>query len=409
MPERRRWWIVGLLFLATVLNYLDRQALSILSATLRHELHLIDSDYANAISGFLLSYVIMYIISGRIVDHIGVRLGAGLCVGWWSVASMLTGLAIGPKTLLLARFLLGLGEPGIYPASLKACSEWFPQRLRATAWGIVSSGIAIGALIAAPLIAWLTLRIGWRYAFFIPGLAGLIWLLVWLRLYRPSPSATLSVEDHAKAGVRRRPWIALIKDRRVLALSLSKFVSDPVWYFYLFWLPDYLQRVRHLSLAEIGLYAWIPFAFADLGMVSGGMISDFIIRRGWPAPQARFTVLLGLGLLAPFGALVGVVETTASAITITCMIAFISAAWMVNVNILASDLSDRTETASWMGVMGASGSLGGLIFAQLIAFCIARLGYSAAFMIAATMHPAGVVLLYALLRPGLSSPRRSAA
>lgn len=402
-----RWWIVGLLFLATVINYVDRQTLSILSATLRTELQLSDHDYANAVSAFLFSYLIMYTVSGRLIDRFGVRLGVSACIVWWSIASMLTGLARGPLSLAAFRCLLGIGEPGIFPAGVKACGEWFPRQSRALATGIFSSGGAVGAIIAAPLVAWLTLHFGWRMAFVIPGVLGLLWLPLWLKFYRhPADHPAVTRADlaqlDAEAPTAPPPgWRVVLAQRHVWGLVASRLFSDPVWYFYLFWLPDYLQRIRHLSLKEIGFYAWIPFLFADLGNVLGGMASDALIRRGWPAVRARVAVLAGVAGLAPLGALVGFVESTAVAIAVTCMITFLCQAWSTNIATLAADITNRGETGTVMGMMGSAGSAMGLVFAQILGLTITTFGYASAFVLAACLHPLALLTLWLLLRPWL--------
>lgn len=402
-----RWWIVALLFLATVINYVDRQTLSILSATLRTELGLTDRDYSNAVSAFLFSYLIMYTVSGRLIDRFGVRLGVTVCIVWWSIASMLTGLARGPLSLAVCRALLGIGEPGIFPAGVKVCGEWFPGKMRALATGIFSSGSAIGAIIAAPLVAWLTSQFGWRMAFIIPGALGLLWLPFWLKFYRhPSQHPAVTREDLATLELDQAPapparWRDVLRKRPLWGLIASRLFSDPVWYFYLFWLPDYLQRIRHLSLAEIGLYAWIPFLFADLGNVLGGAASDALIRRGWPALRARVTVLGAVACLAPFGAFVGFMESTAGAMAVTCMITFLCQAWSTNIATLCADLTDRNETGTVMGMMGTAGSAMGLVFAQILGFTIAKLGYASAFVMAACLHPLAIITLLVFLAPRL--------
>ncbi len=408
-----RWWIVGLLFLATVINYVDRQTLSILSTTLRKELNLTEQDYANCVSAFLVSYAVMYAVSGRVIDRIGVKVGAAACVVWWSVAAAFTGLARGPLSLAFFRFLLGVGEPGIFPAGMKACGEWFPRRLRGTAIGIFSSGSSVGAIIAAPLIVWMTLHWGWRAAFIIPGIVGVVvWLPLWLTLYRSPKDTHISSEESAELAAdtntgTRRSWGALLRERKVWALILGRVGADPVWYLYLFWLPDYFQRVRHMSLAEIGFYAWIPFLFADLGAVFGGMFSDRLIRRGWAAPRARFAVLCGIAALAPLGAMVGFVESTGVAIAVTCLIAFLCQAWSTNMATMVPDLTAHSETASVMGLLGTAGSCGGILFSQLLGFSIAAFGYSSAFVLAAVLHPLSLLLLFVMLRPTLRAAKRT--
>jgi len=406
-----RWGIVGLLFIATVINYVDRQTLSILSGTLRSELKLTDANYANAVSAFLLSYLIMYTASGRLIDRIGVRWGVAACMIWWSAAGMLTGLARGALSLAFVRFLLGIGEPGIFPGGVKACGEWFPARQRALPTGIFSSGGAVGAVIAAPLVAWIALRFHWRAAFIVPGLLGLLWLPFWLLSYRPpSQHPAVSAAEWAQLEAEEPPaaprpsWKELLQRRRVWALVLARLASDPVWYFYLFWLPDYLQRVRHLTLAEIGIYGWIPFLTADLGNVLGGVASDQLIRRGWAVSRARFAVLVTVACIAPFGACVGLMNGTAGAIAVTCLVTFLAQAWSTNMATLAADLSPRSETATVMGLMGTAGSLGGIVFAQILGFSIAAFGYTSAFGMAALLHPLAALILFLLLRPHLAKP-----
>ena len=410
-----RWWIVGLLFLATTINYIDRQTLAVLSTTLRKELGLTDQDYANCVTAFLVSYAIMYTVSGRIIDRVGVRFGAAACVIWWSVATALTGLARGPFSLMFYRFLLGIGEPGIYPAGMKACGEWFPRRLRGTAIGIFSSGSAIGAVVAAPLLVFITLHWGWRAAFVIPGVVGLvIWLPLWLLIYRDPAQTVMTPEESAELVAdtlpeKKRTWFALLRERNVWGLVLGRLGADPVWYLYLFWLPDYLQRVRHLTLIEVGMYIWIPFLFADFGSMFGGMISDRLIKRGIPAPRARFMVLAGIAVLAPLGALVGWVDSTGVSIGIACLIAFLCQAWSINMATLVPDLTPKNETASVMGLLGTAGSIGGIIFAQILGVTIAMFGFTSAFAMAAVLHPVSIVVIFFMLRPVLWPSRSQAA
>ena len=397
--SHRRWLILGLLFLATVINFVDRQTLSILAPTLRQELNLSDSDYANIVTAFLSAYTVMYTVSGRLLDRFGVRLGLIACIGWWSLATMLTARVTGPLSLAAYRLLLGTGEPGIFPAGIKVCGEWFPRRLRALAIGFFSSGSAIGALIAPPLIAWITLRYGWRMAFLVPGTIGLLWIPVWLLVYRPNREQEVS---HVAASPRS--WWDLLHERRIWALILPRLISDPVWYLYLFWLPDYLQRVRGLSLKEIGMYGWIPFLFADLGAIGVGVMSDWLIRRGWQPQRARIALLVAVGGLAPLGALVGFLPTAAMAIALTCLVAFLTQAWATNTSALTTDTVPPVDTGAVAGMMGTAGSLGGVLFTQFLGLTIGAFGYSSAFILGAIMHPIAVTLLVLLYRqPGRES------
>ncbi|MCI0389168.1 MAG: MFS transporter [Acidobacteria bacterium] len=390
-----RWIILGLLFLATVINFIDRQTLSILAPTLRRELSLSESDYANVVTAFLISYTVMYSVAGRLLDRFGVRLGLAACVGWWSLATMLTARAASAFSLATFRFLLGVGEPGIFPGGVKVCGEWFPQRLRAFAIGFFSSGSAVGALLAPPLIAWITLRYGWRMAFLLPGAIGFLWIPLWLLVYQPNHE---KIKESAETFEPARSWGQLLRERRVWALVLPRLVSDPVWYLYLFWLPDYLQRARGLSLKEIGLYGWIPFLFADFGAMGGGALSDWLIRRGWRPHRARIALLVTVGCLAPLGALVGFLPTALMAIALTCLIAFLTQCWATNTSALTADTFPGAETGTVAGMMGTAGSLGGILFAQLLGVAIAAFGYSSAFVLGAVMHPLAVVLLLLLFR-----------
>jgi ACS family hexuronate transporter-like MFS transporter len=312
-------------------------------------------------------------------------------MAWWSVAGMLTSVARGATSLALFRFLLGVGEPGVYTAGLKACSEWFPSKERALPTGIFSSGSAKGAVVAPPLVAFITLRYGWQHAFIIPGIIGLLWIPLWWRAYR----AKMPAEYRGHEG---RSWTRMLQDRKVWALVLPRVASDPVWYFYLFWLPDYLQRERGLSLAQIGIYGWIPFLCADIGNIGGGALSDWLVRHRWPARKARVAMLVVVGCLAPFGALVAIVDSTAAAIAITCGVAFLTQCWATNISTLAADLFPQEERGTVAGMMGTAGSLGGVLFSQVLALLITTFGYGSAFAAAAVMHPIAMTSLLLLLR-----------
>lgn len=387
----RSWLIVALLCAATTINYIDRQTLSILSPLLRKEFHLTEQDYANIVTAFLVPYTIMYALGGRLMDGLGVRLGLSLALGWWSLATMLTAWARSAFSLGAFRFLLGIGEPCVYPAGVKVCGEWFPPHRRGIATGIFSSGSTIGAILAPPLIAWITLKLGWQYAFLIPGALGLLWLPLWWMTYRPKAAPDNQSPAHPQ-------WRDLVRQPKVWGLILPRFFSDPVWYFYIFWLPDYLQRERHLSLAEIGFYGWIPFLFADMGHLGGGALSDWLVRRGVHAPRARLLVLTGVGILAPLGALVGIVPSAATAIAVTCFVAMLTQAWSTNTAALCADLMPHESTATVFGMMGMAGSLAGACFAQILGLVIQQFGYPAAFVLAALLHPIAAVILRLLLR-----------
>ena len=402
---RTRWVIAGLLCAATTINYIDRQTLSILSPLLRKEFHLTDQDYANIVTAFLIPYTVMYSLGGRIMDRLGVRLGLTLSLAWWSLATVFSAFARSGFSLGLSRFLLGIGEPCVYPAGVKVCGEWFPSRLRATATGIFSSGSSIGALVAPPMIAFLTLHFGWRSAFFVSGILGLLWLPFWWAFYRPlhfHPAvARGDIADIEADRLHQQPaptYRELLRHKSIWGLMIARLLSDPVWYFYLFWLPDYLQRERGLTLAQVGIYGWIPFLFADLGSIGGGFLSDLLVRKGIPPQRARLILLAAVGVLAPLGALAGIAPTLTTTIAVTCLVAALTQCWSANTATLAADLVPNAATASVFGMMGTAGSLAGAVFAQLLGFIIGHFGYPAAFALAACLHPIAAIVLWTTVK-----------
>ena len=391
--QRRGWVIVALLFCATTINYIDRQTLSVLAPTLRREFALSEHGYANVVTAFLIPYTVMYAIGGRLMDRFGARIGLAVSLGWWSVATMLTGLAKGALSLGIFRCLLGVAEPCVFPAGVKACAEWFPARQRALATGIFSSGSAVGAVLAPPVVAWVTIAFGWRAAFLIPGALGFVWLPCWLAAYRRPVASEPAPQKEAAPS-----WRQLLRERTVWGLVLPRFASDPVWYFYLFWLPDYLQRVRGLSLRDLAIYGWIPFLFADLGALVGGGLTDWLVRRGWTPVRARMAVLIAAGCISPLGAMAGRVSSAAVAIAITCLVAFLTQCWSTNTSALAADLLPSTAVGTAAGMMGTAGSLGGALFTQALAVMISAFGYPAAFALAAVLHPLAALTLFLFLR-----------
>jgi ACS family hexuronate transporter-like MFS transporter len=243
-----RWLMISLVFAATVINYLDRQTLSVLTPVLRQEFGMSNVTYSRIVSAFMVGYTVMNGVSGPLIDRLGTRLGYALCVGWWSVASMAQALSTNAWTLGACRFLLGMGEAGNWPAGIRVVAEWFPAEERALASGIFNSGSSIGALIATPMVVYLSIAFGWRAAFLSVGLSGLVWLLVWWPVYR------VPINDRGKEAPPRIPVVRLLRTRFVRSFTIAKFFFDPVWYFYIFCFPEYLKSARHFELAEIGKY-----------------------------------------------------------------------------------------------------------------------------------------------------------
>lgn len=405
--RKMRWVIAAWLTLSTILNLIDRQTLSILAPFLRDKFQLSDQGYSHVVTAFLVSYTVMYTLGGRFVDWIGERIGMAACILWWSICTMLTGLAQGPWSLGIFRFLLGLGEPGNYPAALRATTRWFPKSERGLPIALFSSGSAVGNVLAPPLIASLTLVFGWRSAFFLPGLLGLVWLAVWLAIYHlpeALPGITqeelkpLEEESASDNSSARAPWFALLKDRNVLALVLSRLVSDPVWYFYVFWIPEYLKRERGFSLAEIGMYTWMPFVAGALGGMVGGRASDALIARGVSPVKARTRVLYVSAALAPLGMFTGVVHSAAAAILLIATMAFVVYSWFINTAAIIPDVVSDKVVGSVLGFIGTAGSAGGALFSVLIGYLLSRYSYGLAFVLAGSMHVVGASILWSLIK-----------
>jgi len=401
MPHLR-WWIAGLLFLATVINYVDRQCLSVLAPVLRDEFGMTNADYSRIVSAFMLAYLIMQTGSGRLMDWLGTKAGFAVCILWWSAAAMLHAAARSAVQLGLFRFLLGLGEAGNWPGAVKAVSEWFPARERAFAIGLFNSGSTVGATVAPPLVAWLALGYGWRNAFLITGALGFFWLVLWLVLYRrPQEHPWLrpaelewirSGQEQARLGERIR-WRSLFGYREVWGLVLGRMLADPVWWFYVFWLPEYLKRERDFSLAMIGYFAWIPFLAADIGNLTGGALSGMLLKRRVPVLRARKAVMLVCALLMLAGIPAVRVGEAWAAVALISLVTFAYSAWAANILTLPADLFPPQIVASVSGLSGTGAAAGGMIFTLITGYVVDRFSYLPVFTAAGLMPLASFALI----------------
>lgn len=366
--------MIGLAFLATVINYLDRQTLSVIAPALREEFNMSNEAYGYVLSAFMLAYTVSNGISGPLLDRLGTRLGYAACMAWWSTAGILHAMVTGPWSLAGCRFLLGIGEAGNWPAAVKVTAEWFPAHERALAAGIFNSGAAIGAIIAPPLVTWIALTYSWQTAFLATGLTGYVWLAVWWFVYH--------LPAHLRQEVTARPappW-RLLRTRFLSVLTLSKAFLDPVWYFYIFWFPQYLKSVHGFDLAKIGMTAWIPFVTADLGNLVGGWLTGRLIRRGWPSSNARKTVV----------ALFAILMTSAIPAVLTSnvwfSVALISVATFgytgYNSNALAfpPDVVPKNMVVSVWGLASMGSGFGGMLFSWLSGRMIDQYGYTPVFI-----------------------------
>ena len=408
---RLRWIIAALLFLSTMINYADRLALSIVSRDLRAEFHMTEQAYSYVITFFFVAYAIMYAGSGYLVDRLGTRRGFAVFVAMWSVAAMLHALVRGTWSLGWARFLLGLSEPGNWPAAAKAVAEWFPPGQRALGVGIFNAGSSLGSAIAPPMVAYLTLRYGWRFAFLFTGSLGILWLVAWLSLYQPPHlSRLLRAEEYAVIKEQVEPpadataatpssinWRKVIAMRECYTLILARFFTDPVIYFIIFWLPEYLRKERGFDLKAVGDYAWVPFVVGGVGYILGGWLSGRLMRAGWALPSARkFVMLLG-ALVMPASILAPLVPAAWMAIAATCFTTFGHALFVSNVQTLPTDLFRGHEIGTASGFSGMGGAIGGILANLGTGYIVQHFSYAPIFFLAGLMHPLSVALVYWLL------------
>ena len=362
--------MISLAFFATLINYLDRQTLSVAAPILQTQFHLSSIDYSRVLFAFMLAYTIMNGASGVLIDRLGTKLGYGLFVAWWSLCAMLHVFARGVWSLGMLRFLVGIGEAGNWPGAVKVVTEWFRPEERSLASGIFNSGSAAGAILAPPLIAGLVLRFGWRSGFIAVGSLGFIWLFAWAALYR-TPAQKMD-----SPALPPPPRLnLLLQSRFVWAFTVSKVFVDPVWYFYVFWFPNYLSHARHFDLASIGRYAWIPFFVAGLGSVGGGLIAkSFLVAKMSvsSARKAAVTVAVAMMTMA-----IPAVHVSGSALSI----AFVSIAMagytaaLANMLAMPADVIPAGGVASVYGLASMGSGLGGMVFALATGWLVERYSY----------------------------------
>lgn len=387
-----RWWIVVLLFGAAVLNYVDRQTLSALAPTIQHDLALSERDYANVVNLFLVAYTLAYLGSGWLTDRLGTRVGMILFVGWWSVSNALTAVATGVASLSAFRFALGLGEAGIWPAASKVVSEWFPSRERALAIGFYTMGATVGATVAPYFVisiaAWpfaerlpwvahlLGAGTGWRMAFILTGLAGLIWLIPWSVFYRQparSPFITdreraLILDDAKETDATNSPawsWSQIFCSRVVWGLLITRLVTDPVWYFFQFWFAKYLHTVRGLDQQQLSI-TWVIYASAGVGSLLGGLLSGWRIKRGAAPATGRLQVMLGCAALLPLSPFIASTPNLTVALMLSALVVAAALSWLINLTALVVDLVPRASLGSVFGFVAAGSTVGGLIMNVLV-------------------------------------------
>jgi ACS family hexuronate transporter-like MFS transporter len=420
VSERRfgyRWVICGLLFLATTINYIDRQVISILAPTLTAEFHWSETDYARIISWFSFAYAFGYLLMGRLSDLIGVRRGYAISIAGWSIAAMAHAFVRTIPGFSFARAALGLTEGGNFPSAIKAVAEWFPRKERAFATGLFNSGSNIGAVAAPILVPWITLTWGWQEAFIATGSVGFLWLLLWWLIYR-SPDDQPRVTPAELAYIRSDPpdpkehisWLRLLGYRQTWAYMVAKLMTDPVWWFYLYWLPKFLDRNFGVKLAALTLPLVVIYGIADFGSVGGGWISGFFMKRGWSVNRGRKVAMLIAALLA----IPTVFAPAAKSMWVAVLIVGVAAAaqqwWSANLFTTASDMFPRRAVASVVGLGGFVGAMAAVFFQRLTGYIlqVTDSNYSIIFIMCGSAYVLGL-LFFHLLVPRLEPARIDAA
>lgn len=406
-----RWVIAGLLLAVTLINYMDRMTISVLVVDIQRSLNLTDKDYSEIISLFFVAYAIMYAVSGYVVDRMGTRLGMALFVCAWSVSQIAHSLANGKWSFTACRFGLGLAEPGSFPAATKAIGEWFPVRQRALGVGIFNAGSSIGAAAAAPVTAFLALQFGWRAAFIFTGALGLLWAALWLIIYETPQrnrwlSKTEAAEITSSLPVVEVPnskqlvnWLGVISSRAGVMLILTRFLTDPVIYFVIFWLPPYLEKERGFDLAMIGKYAWVPYMFGGVGYLFGGWLAGRLLHAGCTVSRARkITMTIGAAFL-PAAIFAPFVPSWWLAIAAMCVVVAGHSIWISNLMTLPTDLFAPREFATAAGFSGMGGAVGGALANWFTGSIIAHFSYYPIFICAGLLHPLAILMVWIFL-PG---------
>lgn len=406
--SRYRWVICALLFFATTINYVDRAVLGVLAPTLVAEFGWSERDYGVISASFTLAYAIGFLFAGWFIDRVGTRLGYGVYLSVWSIAAAAHALVNSVAGFSMMRFALGLGESGNFPAAVKTVAEWFPKRERALATGIFNAGSNIGAIVAPLVVPWLALTWSWRTAFVVTGLTGLVWLAFWWPMYRRpaehpkvSPAELALIESDPPDPPVRASWLQLLRFRQTWAFTAGKFLSDSVWWFYLFWFPMFLADRFGVDLRTIGLPMVTVFLLADVGSVGGGWFSSFLMKRGWTANAARKTAMLLCALCILPVVFAPHVEAQWAAVWLIGLAAAAHQGFSANLFTLTSDMFPRAAVASVVGIGGFAGAMGGF-FMNLGAGWLRQTtgSYAALFLMAGGAY-LGALLVIHVLAPRL--------
>jgi ACS family hexuronate transporter-like MFS transporter len=425
-----RWVICALLFFAATINYIDRQVIGILKPSLQGEFSWSERDYAAIVFSFQLAYAIGLVLAGRVMDRLGTRVGFALAVVLWSVAAVghavadrapglrLPTVLIDPPSIVLlagaaagfalARFMLGLGEAGNFPASIKTVAEWFPRKERALATGIFNSGTNVGALVTPLVVPWVALRWGWQWAFVATGVTGFLWVAAWWKLYavpekheRLGAGELAYIRSDPAEAVTPIPWLKLLPHRQTWAFSIGKFMTDPIWWVYLFWIPDFLKRNHGINLATVGPPLVAIYLVADVGSIGGGWLSSSLIKRGWPVNRARKTAMLACALCVVPIVFASRATSLWTAVALVSLAAAAHQGWSANLFTTVSDMFPRRAVGSVTGIGGMAGAVGGMLIALVVGEVLQRTGsYVPIFAMAGSAYLLALLIIH-LLAPDL--------
>lgn len=419
-----RWIIIGLVFFATLINYIDRLTISVLAPLITRDLDLSNTEFGGVATWFLFAYTISQSLSGKLYDRIGIKKGFTVSIVVWSLAAMSHAFATGIRSLSAMRFVLGLGEAGNWPGAAKTVAEWFPARQRAFGMAIFNSGAALGSVIAPPIIVGLTAYFGhWQETFIVTGALGFIWLIAWWLIYdtperhkwltreeyaiiksdesvlEPVASTEATIAAELQSAVPEEtsvPWLKLLAFRQTWGIVLARFLVDPVWWLYITWLPLYLSQVHGFDLKQIGLFAWVPYVAADAGSLFGGWLSGFLISRGWSVNSARKAVIAFAALLMPAGIFAAFTQDSMTALAMIAVVLFGFQVWINNVQTLPSDFFPKNAVGSVAGLGGTGAGIGSMIFIFTTGLVVDNFSYTPILITAGLLAPLGTLVLFAL-------------
>lgn len=389
-----RWVILAMVFFAATINYIDRQVLGILAPLLEKEIGWSEIDYGYIVTAFQFAYAIGLLLVGRLIDRLGTKIGYAIAIVGWSIAAMAHGAARSVTGFVIARLGLGISEAGNFPAAIKTVAEWFPKKERALATGIFNSGTNVAAIVTPLAVPWIAINYGWQEAFIATGALGFIWLIFWMIIYqKPENHKRLDkteldyiLSDPEEPG-EKIPWMSLIKYRETWAFAVGKFLTDPIWWFFLYWIPKFLNKQYDITLTELGLPLIIIYVMADVGSIGGGWLSSYFIKKGWSVDKARKTAMLIMGsMVVPI-----IFASQTSEVWVAVLLLSLATAghqgWMANLFTTVSDMFPKRAVASVVGFGGMAGSVGGMLVATAAGFILEFTGsYMILFVIAGSTY-----------------------